>query len=397
MPIASELPASILERVPDRLLLGPGPSNAPPSVLAAAALPLLGHLDPRFCEFLDEVQGLLRRLFVTANPVTFPVSGTGSAGMETLVMNLFEAGDRVAVGVNGVFGERIVAALMKIGAVPLRLECVWGEPVRFEAVDKALDEGVAAVWLVHAETSTGVLQPDMARIGARVRERGALFVVDCVTSLGGAPLLVDDWQIDAAFSGTQKCLNVTSGLAPITLGERALAKVRARKTPVPSWYFDLAAVLRYWDAQDGKRMYHHTAPITPIYALHEGARLVLADGLQARWTRHDVHAAALAAGLEALGFTYRVARREWRLPMLHAVKLPAWCKAEDRSVLLSEYGIEVGAALGAWAGDTWRIGLMGMNANQDVVRRLLAALDAIATRRGGKPGGLVAADRHYLR
>lgn len=390
-------PASIIERVPDRLLLGPGPSNSPPSVLAASAAPLLGHLDPRFSEFLDETQAMLRQVFMTANAVTFPVSGTGSAGMETLVMNLFEAGDKVAVGINGVFGERIAAALTKIGAVPVRLECVWGEPVRYEQVDEALGQGVAAVWLVHAETSTGVMQPDMARIGARVRERGALFVVDCVTSLGGAPVKIDEWLVDAAFAGTQKCLNVTAGLAPLTVGERALAKVKARKTPVPSWYFDLAAVLRYWEAQAGKRMYHHTAPISLVYALHEGLRLVLADGLQARWLRHDVHAAALTVGLEALGFTYRVARREHRLPMLHAVKLPAWCKLEDRAILLNDYGIEVGAALGAWAGDTWHIGLMGANASQEVVLRLLSALDAICTRRGGKPGGAVAAERHYLR
>ncbi len=368
------LPPSILDRIPPRLLLGPGPSNSPESVLRVSALPLVGHLDPVFTQILDELQGMLRQLFQTENKVTFAASGTGSAGMELLAANLFEPGDEVIVGRNGVFGGRIGDALTKLGARPIPVDAPWGEPIAPDAVAAAwkAHPDAKAVWIVHAETSTGVLQPAMEAFGAIARSHDGLFLVDCVTSLGGAPVRIDAWQADAAFSGTQKCLNVTPGLAPVTLGERALAKLAARKHPVPSWYFDLSLLTRYWTSGEGTRVYHHTAPITSVYALHEGARLALEEGLENRWASHLQMGDRLTQALEALGFRYRVGNPEHRAPMLHAV-IPPEGKAGRRPELLAQ-GIEVGAGLGEWAGDTWRVGLMGINASEDVIETLVAAL-----------------------
>ena len=378
------LPVSLVNRIPERLLLGPGPSNSPASIRAASAQPLLGHLDPAFSEILEELRDMLRSVFQTDNPVTYAVSGTGSAGMETLAVNLFEAGDTVLVGRNGIFGGRLIDALERLGVHAVPVDAEWGEPITLEAVDEAWRRHpeACALWLVHAETSTGLLQPDLEHFAHLAHEHKGLFVVDCVTSLGGVPFKMDAWGIDAAFSGTQKCLNVTPGLAPVSLGHRALAKIKARSTRVPSWYFDLDSVMQYWEAQDGKRVYHHTAPIGSLFALHEGLRLILEEGLEACWDRHTRNAELLQTALEAFGFHYRVPDPRHRLPMLHAVGIPAGWNLELRNDLLQEDNIEVGAALGTWAADTWRIGLMGCNATEDVILRLVQAL----TRYHPEPG-----------
>jgi alanine-glyoxylate transaminase / serine-glyoxylate transaminase / serine-pyruvate transaminase len=370
------IPGKLAGRIPERLLLGPGPSNAPASVREAAAQPLLGHLDPAFSIILEEIRAMLRGVFQTANEVTFAVSGTGSAGMEALAVNLFEPGDKVLVGQNGIFGTRICEALEKLGAEPIAVQTPWGTPIDPAQIEAAWKRqpGIAAVWIVHAETSTGLLQPGMEQFGAIARNHGGLFLVDCVTSLGGAPVAIDAWQADAAFSGTQKCLNVSPGLAPVTFNDRALQKIARRKFPVPSWYFDLSAVRRYWQAEGGKRLYHHTAPITSLYMLHEGLRLVLTEGLEACWARHRDAALALTAALKAQQFSYRISDEALRLPMLHAVVAPAALREHGRQRLLAEHGIEVGAALGAWSADTWRIGLMGANARRQVVDRLVSVL-----------------------
>lgn len=371
---------SILEgRIPDRLLLGPGPSNSPGSVLEATGLPLVGHLDLVFLGLLDEIQDMLRRVFRTTNSVTFAVSGTGSAGMETLAVNLFEPGDEVIVGRHGVFGGRIVEMLQKIGARPIPVDAEWGNPLDARDIAEVFERHprVCALWVVHAETSTGVVQADLAELGRLAHARNALFVVDCVTSLGGAPVEIDGWAIDAAFSGTQKCLNVTPGLAPVTFGPRALEKIERRKTPVPSWYFDLAPIRKYWSAEGGRRLYHHTAPIASLYALHEGLRLVLEEGLEVRWQRHRKAATYLENALQERGFRYRVTVPESRLPMLHVVIPPDSLPKNARTRLLEEFGIEVGAGLGAWSQDTWRIGLMGINAQPEIVSRLLATIDKL--------------------
>ncbi len=369
---------SVIGRIPERLLLGPGPSNAPQSVLDAAAQPLLGHLDPFFSTILQELQAMLRAVFRTENLVTYAVSGTGSAGMQTLAANLFEPGDTVLVGRNGVFGTRICDALQRMAVEVVPIDAPWGSPIRLEDIEQAWRRTPrpTALWIVHAETSTGLLQPDMQAIGEFVHRNRGLFLVDCVTSLGGAPVEIDAWHVDAAFSGTQKCLNVAPGLAPVTFNERALRKVAARNLPVTSWYFDLDAIRRYWIEQEGGgRLYHHTAPISSIYSLHEGLRLVLEEGLEARWNRHRRMAGALQAGLTALGFTYRVKEASHRAPMLHAVTLPPDLESAVRPKLLAEHGIEVGAGLAAWAADTWRIGLMGVNASEEVVLRLVDTLE----------------------
>lgn len=385
-------PPTVIDRIPERLLLGPGPSNSPDSIRNAAAQPLLGHLDPLFSDLLEELRDMLRTVFQTNNPVTYAVSGTGSAGMETLAVNLFEPGDTVLVGRNGIFGGRLVDALERLGVHAVPVEAEWGEPITVAAVDEAWTRHpeACALWLVHAETSTGLHQPELDVFSQLAHDRKGLFLVDCVTSLGGVPLKVDAWGIDAAFSGTQKCLNVTPGLAPITLGHRALAKIKARTTRVPSWYFDLESVMQYWEAQDGKRVYHHTAPIASLYALHEGLRLILEEGLENCWERHARSAQALQAALEAFGFRYRVPASAHRLPMLHAVGIPSGWNLDLRKSLLADDNIEIGAALGTWAADTWRIGLMGCNADPAVILRLVEALARHYPEAGKKALGTLA-------
>ena len=348
--------------LPRRLLVGPGPSNVHPRVLAAQASPLLGHLDPVFLEILDEVQERLRRLFGTANAMTLPLSGTGSAGMEACFANLVEPGDKVLVGVAGVFGERMCDT-----AAP-------GAILSDEEMGAAIArEAPKLVAFVHAETSTGVLQPVEA-IARAARDAGALVMLDCVTSLGGLPLALDAWGVDAAYSGTQKCLSCPPGLSPASFSDRALAVVRARRHPVQSWYLDLTLLAGYLG---GERRYHHTAPISSILALAEGLRLVDEEGMEARAERHREAAAALLEGVAPLGFEPLVAQSH-RLPMLSSLRLPERValagEAGLRRQLLDKYGIEVGGGLGPLAGRIWRVGLMGENARLATVERLLCAL-----------------------
>jgi alanine-glyoxylate transaminase / serine-glyoxylate transaminase / serine-pyruvate transaminase len=359
----------------ERLLMGPGPSNAAPEVLEALGRPLLGHLDPDFLAILDDVAANLRTIFATSNRMTFAVSGTGSAGMEAALVNLLEPGDEAIVGVNGVFGGRMADVASRAGAVVVRVEAPWGRPVDPADVRAALDEhlGAKVLALVHAETSTGVAQP-VDEIASMVRDHGALFVLDTVTSLAGMPVTVDDWGVDVAYSGTQKCLSVPPGLSPITYSEQALDVVRSRATPVQSWYLDVTLLEGYWGTD---RVYHHTAPISMVTALQAGLRAVLDEGLEARWARHASNGAQLARELEQRGFVY-VAPEGLRLPMLHCVRLPGGAdEAALRKRLLVEHSIEVGAGLGPFKGECWRIGLMGHTSSERNIERFLAALDQI--------------------
>lgn len=362
--------------LPRRLLLGPGPSNVHPRVLAALAEPLLGHLDPAFLAIADEVQSRLRALFGTANQLTIPLASTGSGGMEACFANLVEAGERVLVGVAGVFGERMCDVAARHGAEVLRVETEWGTALDEDAMIAAIErEQPAAVAVVHAETSTGVRQP-VERIARAARAAGALVILDCVTSLGGIPVALDAWDIDAAYSGTQKCLSCPPGLSPASFSARALARVARRRSPVPSWYFDLGLLGGYYGT---RRVYHHTAPVGMIVGLAEGLRIVDEEGLDARIERHAGAAERLLAGLARFGFAPLVAPSQ-RLPMLSALRLPDAIvragEAELRRRLLDHHGIEVGGGLGKLAGSVWRVGLMGENARDEAVDRLLGALAA---------------------
>jgi alanine-glyoxylate transaminase/serine-glyoxylate transaminase/serine-pyruvate transaminase len=363
-----------VDELPERLLLGPGPSNVAARVREALARPLIGHLDPLFLRILDETQASLRRVFRTENALTLPLSGTGSAGMEACLVNLLEPGDEIVVGVNGVFGERLAAIALRCGASPVRVEAPMGEIVPPERLAEAIRRHrPRAVALVHAETSAGVAQP-VAEVARVARECRALVVLDCVTSLAGMDVRLDEWGVDAAYSGTQKCLSCPPGLAPASFGPRALERIAARRTPVQSWYFDLTLLGRYFGSE---RVYHHTAPVSMIFALHEALRAVLEEGLEARFARHrDAHA-RLVAGLEAQGFRMLVAPGE-RLPMLNAVIPPFADEAAARRRLLEAHGIEVGGGLGKLAGRIWRIGLLGENARPAVVERLLDAVRTLA-------------------
>jgi len=361
---------------PHRLLLGPGPSNVHPRVLAALAEPLLGHLDPLFLAIVDDVQTRLRRLFGTGNRLTIPLSATGSGGMEACFANLVEPGDTVLVGVAGVFGERMSDVAGRLGARVVRVETEPGTILDPEAVCDAIARTrPALVAFVHAETSTGVCQPVEAIAGA-ARAAGALLVLDCVTSLGGLPIALDAWEVDAAYSATQKCLSCPPGLAPSSFGARALERLARRRTPVPSWYFDLNLLGGYFGE---RRAYHHTAPVGAIAGLAEGLRVLDEEGIEARAARHRRAAAHLIAGLERLGFEPLVAPAH-RLPMLTSVRLPEAVlrtgEAALRRRLLDRHDIEVGGGLGKLAGQIWRIGLMGENAREEVVDHLLGALDA---------------------
>ena len=337
------------------------------------AAPLLGHLDPAFVAMMDEVKTLLRMVFGTTNDLTIPISGTGSAGMEACIVNLVEPGDEVVIGVNGVFGGRMAEVAERAGATVLRVEAPWGEVIRAEQIEAALKNcrRPKLVGLIHAETSTGAWQPleDAIRI---THERGALLLADCVTSLGGIPVSIDALGIDAAYSGTQKCLSCPPGLAPVTFGARALEALAARKTRVQSWYLDLTLLARYWGEE---RVYHHTAPISMNYALREALRMVAEEGLDARIARHRHNHEALVAGLEALGLVL-AAEAGHRLPMLNAVAVPAGVdEARVRSRLLAVHGIEIGGGLGPMKGRLWRIGLMGESSRATSVFAVLAALE----------------------
>jgi alanine-glyoxylate transaminase / serine-glyoxylate transaminase / serine-pyruvate transaminase len=357
---------------PDRILLGPGPSEVHPAVSRAMAAPMLGHLDPDFTPLLDEIADGLRAAFRTANRVTFAVSGTGSAGMEAVLVNLLEPGDTAVIGVNGVFGGRMAEVARRCGAQVHVVEAPWGEPIpeaEFVAAVEQHRPTVAA--LVHAETSTGVLQP-VAEIGAALAGTDTFFVLDCVTSLAGVEVDLDGWSVDAAYSGTQKCLSVPPGLAPVTFSDRAVERIGARRTPVQSWYLDVNLLLGYLDSTGG-RTYHHTAPVSMLYALHAGLELLREEGLAARIDRHRRLGAMLHDGLRALGLPL-LAREGHRLPQLTTVGVP-----DDpalRKWLLAEYGIEVGGGLGEYAGRAIRIGLMGQSCQERNVRLLLAALES---------------------
>jgi alanine-glyoxylate transaminase/serine-glyoxylate transaminase/serine-pyruvate transaminase len=369
--------ARVATRVlPERLLLGPGPSNASPRVLEALRQPLLGHLDPAFLALVDEVQERLRRLYGTRNALTLPLSATGSAGMEACLANLLERGDDALIGVAGVFGERMCDVAARIGARVTRVETEPGTALDPQAMADAIARvRPAVVAFVHAETSTGVLQP-VEEIAEAARAAGAWLVLDCVTSLGGLPVALDAWGVDAAYSGTQKCLSCPPGLSPVSFSDRAVERVRGRATPVQSWYLDVGLLGAYYGRE---RVYHHTAPISAIYGLAEGLRIVEEEGMEARAARHRDAARALLEGLAPLGFEPLV-EASVRLPMLSAVRLPprvaAGGEAGLRRTLLERHGIEVGGGLGKLAGRIWRIGLMGENARPACAERLLAALRA---------------------
>jgi alanine-glyoxylate transaminase/serine-glyoxylate transaminase/serine-pyruvate transaminase len=368
-------------RPPPRLLLGPGPSNVPASVLQAMAKPLIGHLDPSFVALMEETKTMLRQVFLTRNEMTFPVSGTGSAGMEFCLVNLVEPGDDVIIGVNGVFGTRMVDVAERCGARVHKVEAEWGRIVEPQQVAEVLTTTkTKLVAIVHAETSTGALTP-VEEISRLAHGAGALLLLDTVTSLGGCPIRVDDWSVDAVYSGTQKCLSCPPGLAPVSLSERALAKARSRKTRVQSWYLDVNLLSAYW-GQD--RVYHHTAPISMNYALHEALRLVLEEGLEARWRRHERNHHALKVGLAKLGIELS-AQPGHQLWQLNAVRVPAGLdEALVRGRLLNEFNIEIGAGLGPLKGKVWRIGLMGESSSPESVNRFLEALSQILGQSGGR-------------
>ncbi|MGQ0846903.1 MAG: pyridoxal-phosphate-dependent aminotransferase family protein [Sporichthyaceae bacterium] len=366
-----------LTPIPSRLLLGSGPSIVPDSVLAALALPTIGHMDPAFATVMTETIDLLRTAFGTSNLATLPVSGTGSAGMEALVANFVEPGDRVVCGVHGLFGVRMADELARHGAEVIRVEADWGRAIDPARLIEAARGGVDAMFVVHGETSTGVAQP-LDGLAEACRDQDALLLLDCVTSLGGHPLRLDAAGVDAAFSGTQKCLNCPPGLAPFTAGERAIAKLARREKPGRSWYFDLSLVLGYWNpAQTGGtgRAYHHTAPINLVYALREALRLTTGDGWpEQTWERHRVAHHALNDALGVLGCT-RLAPEGEALHSLLAVTPPAGCdEAAVRTKLLLEHGIEISGGLGPLAGKLWRIGVMGVSARPEPQERLVVAL-----------------------
>jgi alanine-glyoxylate transaminase/serine-glyoxylate transaminase/serine-pyruvate transaminase len=353
--------------------MGPGPSDTHPNVLSALAAPTVGHLDPYFLKTMNEVQDMLRQVFQTSNELTIAVSGTGSSGMEACVVNLIEPGDRMLVCVNGVFGGRMQDVAGRAGAQVSTIERPFGEVFTPDEIAAAVKEhSPRVVGIVHAETSTGALQP-LDEIASIVHDAGALLLVDCVTSLGGVPVKVDEWGLDAVYSGTQKCLSCPPGLAPVTFSPRAIEVMENRQSKVASWYLDMSMVRNYWS--ESSRAYHHTAPINMNYGLHEALRLTLEEGLEVRFARHQRNHQALKTGLAALGIAYAVAEGQ-QLPMLNAVQIPAGVDdAAVRSRLLNEFGIEIGAGLGPMKGKTWRIGLMGEASTSRNVLLFLAALE----------------------
>ncbi len=362
---------------PQRTLMGPGPSDVPQRILDAMARPTIGHLDPAFQEMMEEIKVLLRYAYQTENPLTFPVSAPGSAGMEMCFVNLVEPGDKVIVCVNGVFGGRMLENVKRSGGVPVVIEDEWGKPVTVAKVEQAFADHPDAKVLafVHAETSTGA-QSDAESLARLAHQHGAVTIMDCVTSLGGTPVLIDEWGIDAAYSGSQKCLSCTPGLSPVSFSERAIAKVKARKRAVQSWFLDLNLVLGYWQAE-GKRTYHHTAPINTLYGLHEALVILAEEGLENAWARHRAMHEKLRAGLEQLGMRF-VVEESARLPQLNSVWVPEGVDdAASRARLLAEFNLEIGAGLGALAGKLWRIGLMGHSARPENVDCCLKAVRSV--------------------
>ena len=385
MSTETDAPPPTITDIPDRLLLGSGPSSVPPRVLAALARPTIGHMDPAFADIMGETITLMREAFGTENLATLPISGTGSAGMEAMVANFVDPGDRVVCGVNGLFGVRMADELARAGADVVQVKADWGRAVPVEQLIEAADGGrtgdTAAIVVVHGETSTGVAQP-LEGLADACRERDALLLVDCVTSLGGHPLRVDEAGIDAAFSGTQKCLNCPPGLAPFTAGERAIAKLKARENPGRSWYFDLALVLEYWNpdttAGASVRTYHHTAPINMVYALREALRIAVGDEwLPTSWERHRRAHHALKDALSVFGCERLAPDGEQLHPLLAVSPPPGIDEAAIRRALLLDHGIEISGGLGPLTGKLWRIGVMGIGAQREPQERLVCALAAL--------------------
>ena len=362
---------------PKRTLMGPGPSDVPQRILDAMQRPTIGHLDPVFQDMMEQIKSLLRYAFQTNNALTFPVSAPGSAGMEMCFVNLVEPGDKVLICINGVFGNRMLENVKRCGGVPVLVEDEWGKPVTVAKVEQAFRDNpnIKVLAFVHAETSTGA-QSDAKSLAALAQKNNALTIMDCVTSVGGTPVLIDEWGIDAAYSGSQKCLSCTPGLSPVTFSDRAIEKVKSRKTPVQSWFLDLNLVLGYWQSS-GKRTYHHTAPINPLYGLHEALVILSEEGLENAWARHRAMHEQLKAGLEAMGIKF-VVEASARLPQLNSVWIPEGVDdAAARARLLSEFNLEIGAGLGALAGKVWRIGLMGYSAKQHNVDFALKAIRSV--------------------
>ena len=371
---------------PQRTLMGPGPSDVSPRVLAAMARPTIGHLDPQFVAFMDDLKELLRYAFRTKNEFTMPVSGPGSAGMEMCFVNLVEPGDTVVVCVNGVFGGRMRENVLRCGGTPVVVEDAWGHAVDAAKLERALTEHPEAglVAFVHAETSTGACS-DVRTLVEIAHRHECLALVDAVTSLGGIELEVDAWGIDAVYSGSQKCLSCAPGLSPLSFGPRALQRIERRTTPVQSWFMDAGLVNSYW-AGGARRSYHHTAPINALYGLHESLVMLAEEGLETAWQRHHRHHLALRAGFEAMGLELAVREAE-RLPQLNVVRVPEGVdEAEVRGRLLEDYQLEVGAGLGELAGTVWRIGLMGHSCN---LKTVLLAVGAFETVLAGVGAGVL--------
>lgn len=369
-----------------RILMGPGPSDVSARVLSALSRPTIGHLDPDFIALMDEIKQLLQYAFQTENALTLPVSAPGSAGMEAVFVNLLEPGETVIVCRNGAFGERMRENVVRCGATAVMVDNAWGEPVCLNALEKALQAHpeAVAVAAVHAETSTGVCS-DVASIARLARQYDCLSIIDAVTSLGGIPLKVDEWGIDAIYSGTQKCLSCVPGLSPVSFSDKAVQRIKTRKSPVQSWFLDLNLVIGYWgdSAQGGgKRSYHHTAPVNDLYALHESLLMLKEESLPVAWLRHQINHEALRAGLDALGLGFAVSA-PYRLPQLNTVLIPDGVdELQLRQELLEQWQIEIGAGLGTLAGKVWRIGLMGESACQSNVLTLLAALASCLSSQG---------------
>ncbi|MDE2598736.1 MAG: alanine--glyoxylate aminotransferase family protein [Rhodocyclaceae bacterium] len=366
---------------PLRTLMGPGPSEMHPRVIAAMGQPVMGYLDPIFVRMMDELKSLLRYAYQTKNPLTFPVSGPGSVGMETCFVNLVEHGDKVIVCRNGVFGGRMIENVERCGGIPIVIDDEWGEPVSPQKVEDTFKKNPDAKVLafVHAETSTGA-QSDAKTLVEIAHRYGALTIVDAVTSLGGSPVLVDEWQIDAIYSASQKCLSCTPGLSPVSFSDRAIERVKARTTKVESWFMDLNLVLEYWG--NTKRTYHHTAPGNSLYGLHESLLLLREEGLENSWARHRRHSRALSAGLESMGLKF-VVKEEARLPQMIAVYVPEGIvEADVRKRLLDEFNLEIGAGLGPLAGKIWRFGLMGYSCKPENVMLSLSALGSVMSDMG---------------
>lgn len=368
---------------PQRTLMGPGPSDIHPRVLAAMSKPTLGHLDPAFIEMMDQMKQLLQYAFQTKNEMTLPISAPGSAGMECCFANLVERGDKVVICKNGVFSTRMLENVERCGGEAIVIEDEWGQPADPNKLEDALkaNPGVKIVGAVHAETATGA-RSDVKTLAEIAHRHGALIIVDAVTSLAGIELRVDDWGIDAIYSGSQKCLSCTPGLSPVSFGPRAQERIQARQSKIQSWFLDQTLVMGYWGNGGGKRAYHHTAPINALYALHEALVLLQEEGLEQSWKRHEHNHLALKAGLEAMGLELPV-DPSCRLPQLNVVKIPEGIEdAAVRTALLTEYSLEIGAGLGAGAGKVWRIGLMGHASSKKNVILCLTALDSVLGRLG---------------